>query len=111
MFLLLAGVLERFPRLKVVLTEQGCAWLPPLLAQWDHMLAGIRDNGAIGELRFKPEHRLPKSATEYFRQSIWLGVSFPHTADVIPARDILGLDKFMWGSDYPHDEGTYPDTT
>ena len=24
------------------------------------------------------------------------------------ARDIIGLDRFMWGSDYPHDEGTYP---
>ena len=111
MFLLLSGVFERFPRLKFVLTEQGCAWLPPLLEQWDQMLQSIRDNGAIGELRFKPEHRLPRSATDYFRQNVWLGVSFPHTADVVAARDILGIDKFMWGSDYPHDEGTYPYTT
>ena len=29
---------------------------------------------------------------------------------MIAARDILGIDKFMWGSDYPHDEGTYPYT-
>jgi predicted TIM-barrel fold metal-dependent hydrolase len=111
MFLLLSGVFERFPRLKFVMTEQGCAWLPPLLAQWDHMLAAIRDKGAIGELRFKPEQRLPRSATEYFRQNVWLGVSFPHTDDVVAGREILGLDKFMWGSDYPHDEGTYPFTT
>ena len=74
------------------------------------MLAGIRDNGAVGELRFKPEHRLPKSATEYFQQNIWLGVSFPQAADVSAARDVLGIDKIMWGSDYPHDEGTYPYT-
>ena len=78
-FMLLSGVFERFPRLKFVMTEQGCAWLPPMLAQWDGMLASIRDNGAIGELRFKPEHRLPRSATEYFKQNVWLGVSFPHT--------------------------------
>ena len=26
------------------------------------------------------------------------------------ARDVLGLDKLMWGSDYPHDEGTWPYT-
>ena len=109
-FMLLSGVFERFPRLKFVMTEQGCAWLPPMLAQWDGMLASIRDNGAIGELPFKTEHLLPRSATEYFRQNVWLGVSFPHTADVIAARDILGIDKFMWGSDYPHDEGTYPYT-
>ena len=111
LFLMLAGVFERFPRLKFVMTEQGCAWLPPLLAQMDGLLAGIRAKGAIGELRFKPEHVLPRSATEYFRQNVWLGVSFPRFSDVAAARKTLGIDKFMWGSDYPHDEGTFPYTT
>jgi predicted TIM-barrel fold metal-dependent hydrolase len=111
LFLMLSGVFERFGRLKFVMTEQGCAWLPPLLKQLDGMLASVRDRGAIGELRFKPEHILPRSATEYFRQNVWLGVSFPRIADVAAARDKLGIDKIMWGSDYPHDEGTYPYTT
>jgi predicted TIM-barrel fold metal-dependent hydrolase len=111
LFLMLSGVFERFPRLKFVMTEQGCAWLPPLLKQLDGTLASVRDRGAVGELRFKPEHILPRSATEYFRQSVWLGVSFPRIADVVAARDKLGIDKIMWGSDYPHDEGTYPYTT
>ena len=35
-------------------------------------------------------------------------MSFPGPADARAARDTVGLDKFMWGSDYPHDEGTYP---
>jgi predicted TIM-barrel fold metal-dependent hydrolase len=111
LFLMLSGVFERFPRLKFVMTEQGCAWLPPLLAQLDGTLASIRKNGAVGELRFKPEHILPKSATEYFQQNVWLGISFPKIADVAAARKTLGLDKVMWGSDFPHDEGTYPFTT
>jgi predicted TIM-barrel fold metal-dependent hydrolase len=111
LFLLLSGVFERFPRLKLVITEQGCSWLPPLLEQLDGTLAAIRDKGAIGELRFKPEHILQKSATEYFQQNVWLGVSFPQRSDVEAARSTLGIDKFMWGSDYPHDEGTYPFTT
>ena len=111
LFLMLSGVFERFPRLKFVMTEQGCAWLPPLLKQLDGLLASVRDRGAVGELRFKPEHILPKSATEYFRQSVWLGVSFPRIADVVAGREKLGIDKIMWGSDYPHDEGTYPYTT
>jgi predicted TIM-barrel fold metal-dependent hydrolase len=111
LFLLLSGVFERFPNLKFVMTEQGCAWLPPLLAQLDGILQKIRDNGAVGELRFKPEHILPKSATEYFRQNVWVGVSFPRHDDAAAAKDVLGVDKFMWGSDYPHDEGTFPYTT
>ena len=38
-----------------------------------------------------------------------MGVSQPGPADVA-ARDQIGADRFMWGSDYPHDEGTYPFT-
>jgi predicted TIM-barrel fold metal-dependent hydrolase len=107
-FLLLAGVFERFPGLKFVLTEQGCSWLPGLVAQLDMILKGVRENGAIGELRFKPEHVLPRSATEYVQQNVWFGVSFPQHADVAAAREVLGVERFMWGSDYPHDEGTHP---
>jgi predicted TIM-barrel fold metal-dependent hydrolase len=109
-FLMLSGVFDRFPRLKFVMTEGGCAWVPSLLERLDGMLESVRTTGQIGELRFKPEHRLPKSATEYFHQNIWLGVSFPKIADAAAARTSLGFDKFMWGSDYPHDEGTYPYT-
>ena len=111
LFLLLSGVFERFPKLKFVLTEQGCAWLPDLLANLDRTLQGVRDNGAIGELRFKPEHVLPRSATEYAQQNVWFGVSFPGLADAQAARDVLGIDRVMWGSDYPHDEGTFPYST
>jgi predicted TIM-barrel fold metal-dependent hydrolase len=110
-FLMLSGVFDRFPKLKLVLTEEGCAWLPPMLARLDKTLEAVRTTGAIGELRFKPEHRLPKSATEYFQQNVWMGVSFPKLADAEAARQTLGIDKFMWGSDYPHDEGTFPFTT
>jgi predicted TIM-barrel fold metal-dependent hydrolase len=109
-FLMLSGVFDRFPRLKFVMTETGCSWVPPLLARLDRTLEAVRTTGQIGELRFKPEHRLPKSATEYFHQNVWLGVSFPKIADAEAARTSLGFDKFMWGSDYPHDEGTYPYT-
>ena len=107
--LLLSGVFERFPKLKFVMTEQGCAWVPGMLQHLDSMLGNIRKNKAVGELRFAEDHILPKSATEYFHQNCWMGVSQPGQADAA-ARDIIGLDRFMWGSDYPHDEGTYPFT-
>lgn len=110
LFLLLSGVFERFPGLRFVMTEQGCSWLPGLLRQLDGILKSVRDKGAIGELRFKPEHILPMTATEYVQRNVWLGVSFPQRADVAAARDTIGLDKVMWGSDFPHDEGTYPFT-
>ncbi|HTL86862.1 MAG TPA: amidohydrolase family protein [Acidimicrobiia bacterium] len=108
LMLMLSGAFERFPNLKFVMTEQGCSWIPEVLAQLDDVLARVRKHGAIGELRFRDEHILPKSATEYFHQNVWLGVSFPRPADAAAAKESVGIDKFMWGSDYPHDEGTYP---
>jgi predicted TIM-barrel fold metal-dependent hydrolase len=107
--MILSGVFERFPRLKVVLTEAGCAWVPPLLERLDWALESIRSTGATGEIRYSSEHILPRSATEYFRQNVWMGVSQPGPDDVA-AREQIGLDRFMWGSDYPHDEGTHPYT-
>jgi predicted TIM-barrel fold metal-dependent hydrolase len=106
---ILSGIFERFPRLKFAITESGCAWVPPLLARLDKVIARIRDTGSTGEIRYGAEHVLAKSATEYFQQNVWMGVSQPGPADAA-ARHEIGLDKFMWGSDYPHDEGTGPFT-
>jgi predicted TIM-barrel fold metal-dependent hydrolase len=107
--LLLSGVFERFPRFKFVMTEMGCAWLPPMLKHFDGVLEQIRKTGRTGEMRYSEEHILPKSATDYFHQNCWVGVSQPGPADAA-AREVIGLDKFMWGSDYPHEEGTGPYT-
>ena len=107
--LLLSGVFERHPRLKFVMTESGAEWLPPLLARLDSTLATIRETGATGELRFPPEAVLPRSASDYVRQNLWLGVSMPGPED-LAARKVLGEGRWMWGSDYPHDEGTAPFT-
>lgn len=106
--MLLSGVFERFPRLKFVFTEGSAAQLPPLLADLDRIILNVRE-GEIGELKYRPENALPRSATEYYHQNCWMGSSFPGPADAA-AREILGRDRFMWGSDYPHDEGTHPYT-
>jgi predicted TIM-barrel fold metal-dependent hydrolase len=107
--MLLSGVFERFPKLKFVMTEMGCAWIPPMLRRLDAVLAQIRKTGRTGELRYSEEHILPKSASDYFAQNCWVGVSQPGREDAA-ARHQIGLDRFMWGSDYPHQEGTYPFT-
>ena len=46
---------------------------------------------------------------EYFQRNCFIGASFlaPHE---IGSRYDIGVDKLMWGSDYPHMEGTWPDT-
>jgi len=106
--MLCAGVFEKFPRLKFVITESGLAQFAPMLKHLDGVLASVR-KGSIGELKYAEGTSLPRSASEYFAQSVWVGASFPSRAD-LAARTILGPDRLMWGSDYPHDEGTAPFT-
>jgi predicted TIM-barrel fold metal-dependent hydrolase len=107
--MMLSGVFERFPRLKFVMTEMGAAWIPPLLTQLDAIIANVR-KGEIGELKYTAENALARSATEYFNQNCWVAASQPGPADA-RAREIMAPDRFMWGSDYPHDEGTGPFTS
>jgi predicted TIM-barrel fold metal-dependent hydrolase len=105
--MIVGGVFERFPGLRFVVTEAGCAWVPGLLKRLDYLLDGIRKKGAIGELRFSEDMVLPLSAAEYFERNVWMGVSQPTPEDAATLAR-LGGDHFMWGSDYPHDEGTHP---
>ncbi len=106
--MLLSGVFERFPKMKFVMTEGSAAAFPPLLEQLDRVIAMVR-KGEIGELKYTAENALPRSATEYFQQNCWVGASFPG-ADDWAARTAIAPGRFMWGNDYPHDEGTAPFT-
>jgi predicted TIM-barrel fold metal-dependent hydrolase len=107
--LLLSGVFERHPDLVFTMTEMGSYWLPDLLARLDRMIVRVRESGATGELRFGEESVLPMTATEYFNRNCYVGISQPKLPDV-EAIKALGVDRFMWGSDFPHDEGTAPYT-
>jgi predicted TIM-barrel fold metal-dependent hydrolase len=107
--LLLGGAFDRFPGLRFVLTEQGCSWIPPLLAQLDGYHAQMAKFGRIGELKYEPDEVLPMKPSEYFARNCWVGVSFPSPVEAA-TRHQIGVDRFLWGSDYPHDESTYPNT-
>src|SRR3954454_3441009 len=60
---ILSGIFERFPKLKFVITETGSSWVPPLLEQLDAVIANVR-KGEIGELKYRAEDAIARSATE-----------------------------------------------
>ena len=107
--MLLSGVFERFPRLKFVITESGLAQFPPMLKHLDGIIASVR-RGSIGELKYAEGSALPRSASEYFAQNVWVGASFPAPGRHRGRATCCRPDRVMWGSDYPHDEGTAPFT-
>lgn len=99
-FLILGGVFDRHPKLKFVLVEQPSGWVVPALAELDDAVSG-------------PIFRHPdlkKRPSEYFYSNCYFGASFMSRGDVAAAlRGGMG-DRIMWGADYPHLEGTFPDS-
>jgi predicted TIM-barrel fold metal-dependent hydrolase len=107
--LIMGGVFERHPRLRFTLTESGCSWIPETLAMLDRYHAEMA-SGRIGELKYTEDQRLSLTPSEYFARNCYVGVSFPSPHEARAMRKV-GLDRVMWGSDYPHHESTYPYTT
>ncbi|MCY4663213.1 MAG: amidohydrolase family protein, partial [Acidimicrobiaceae bacterium] len=104
--LIMSGVFERFPKLRYVMTEQGVAWLVEELRRMDGYHRQMRA-GRVGELGFAADIVLPHKPSEYFDRNVWIGASFPSPGEADAIRKV-GVHKVMWGSDYPHHEGTYP---
>ena len=104
--LIMSGVFERFPGLKFVMTEQGTEWLSPALTRMDD-LHNSMVRGRIGEIGMPESGVLPHKPSDYFRRNCFLGASFPSPREAAHFPTI-GLDKIMWGSDYPHNEACSP---
>jgi predicted TIM-barrel fold metal-dependent hydrolase len=110
--LIFGGAFRRHPTLKLVLTEQGSGWIPGVLEMLDYYhdrLVAAGSRAATAESKFGAglAASMGKGPSEVWRDNCFVGASFmrPHE---VPLRDRIGLDKIMWGSDYPHDEGTAP---
>jgi predicted TIM-barrel fold metal-dependent hydrolase len=106
--LILGGVFERFPGLKYVLTESGCAWVPALLERMDGIHQGMRA-GMMGEMDYSRAVTLAEPPSFYAKRNCWYGASFPSPREIAD-RHVVGVDRILWGSDYPHYEGTFPYT-
>jgi predicted TIM-barrel fold metal-dependent hydrolase len=99
-------VFDRFPRLRLVVAEAGLKWIPNTMKAMDDMQAK-QDEGSIGALTFLDPFHLERKPSDYWDTNCWVGASFMTREDAID-RDAIGVHHIMWGSDFPHEEGTYP---
>ncbi len=95
-----SGVFERYPKLKVGVAEHELNWIPYWLERADFSY-NQRTSGRKG-FRLKND-MLP---SDVFHSNCF--VDFQEDALGITHRDIIGVDNILWGSDYPHEEGTWP---
>lgn len=94
--MMLAGVFDRHPSLRLVFTEVRADWVPATLAHLD----GIVDRDRV------PMQRKP---SEYWASNCYTTASSMRRSEV-ELRHEIGIDRIMFGRDYPHPEGTWPNT-
>jgi predicted TIM-barrel fold metal-dependent hydrolase len=93
------GALDRHPELRVLVSEGGATW-GPFIA--DRMDEGYRQHGAA----VRPN--LSKLPSEFLYEQVY--ASFQHDVSAVAASSAMGWKNVMWGSDYPHFEGTFGHT-
>lgn len=95
--LIFGAVTQRFPRLRFVMVESGIGWIAGVLHFMDHWWT---------ENRRWMEPRTDEKPSFFFKRNFW--ATFEDDRAGIMTRHLLNIDHLMWGSDYPHTEGTFP---
>ncbi len=95
--MIFSGVLEKYPRIRLVLGESGIGWIPYVLWRMD----------AEWEDQFK-DLTLTMPPSDYWRRQCYA----TYQTDPIGVKllDDLCVDRVMWGSDFPHPDGIWPDS-
>jgi predicted TIM-barrel fold metal-dependent hydrolase len=94
-----SGALDRHPNLKVLISEGGATWVPFL---GDRMVEGYRQH----HMAVRP--KLSRSPKEILYSQVY--ASFQHDETAVAAYEHMGYKNVMFGSDYPHMEGTFGHT-
>jgi len=97
--LVASGALDRHPNLKILIAEGGATWVPFIA---DRIEEGYRQH-AIAVFP-----KLKRSPREIIYSQVY--ASFQHDQTAVAAMTAMGYTNILWGSDYPHLEGTYGHT-
>lgn len=98
-YLTMSGVLERYPKLHVVTVETGSAWLAWVVTSMDE-IHEKHQMWARPKLVLKPSEYVKRQAH----------VTFQNDPVGVENRRFTGVESLLWGSDYPHPEGTWPNS-
>lgn len=89
------GILDRFPKLRLLQSEFEISWIPWFMHRVDVPLEQVAGRHNLPKLEMVP--------SEYMRTRISHGfIDDPYAMDVLPH---IGVDQVLWGTDFPHEEG------
>jgi predicted TIM-barrel fold metal-dependent hydrolase len=97
--LVLGGVFERHPKLRVVCVEADAGWVPHFMYRMDHAFKRHRN-------WLPPGQTLSKLPSEYFAESIY--VTFQDDWVAFKTANLMNWRRLMWANDFPHSDSTWP---
>jgi predicted TIM-barrel fold metal-dependent hydrolase len=99
-FLIFGGVFDRFPNLKLVLTEQPGTWWSYTARDYDSVWFSYDADSAFRK-------QVPLLPSEYMAHNVYQGASFMSFEEAQDAVKHGYVSRVIWGRDYPHAEGTF----
>jgi len=105
-YMIFGGVFEKFPKLKFCITEVSEFWVPSMLEMMDVRASVRHTTGKLGDYR----SNLTMKPSEYFQRNCYVSASAHFDEGSTAVRHQIGIENVMWGSDFPHPEGSWPNT-
>jgi predicted TIM-barrel fold metal-dependent hydrolase len=97
--LVFGGVLERFPKLRIVSAENDAGWIPHFCYRMDHVYDKHHEIWS---------YSTPLPPSEYVKRQVYATFQDDYTGPA--AHATFGADNFMWASDFPHSDSTFPES-
>ncbi|HEX4889284.1 MAG TPA: amidohydrolase family protein, partial [Alphaproteobacteria bacterium] len=98
--MVLGGVFERHPKLKLVTAEGDAGWMPHYMYRMDHAAYTAADDGII--------KGLSKHPSEYIKSNVYMTFQDDYTAFRNANED--NYKQLLWANDYPHTDSTWPNS-
>jgi predicted TIM-barrel fold metal-dependent hydrolase len=102
--MVMSGLFDRFPEIEIYFAESQVGWVPIYLEQMDHNYSRHR-HWAEGIYGLEPLKQMP---SEYIKRHVIWG--FFDDPIGIKLRHEVGVDKIIWGGDFPHVESDWPNS-
>ncbi len=98
--MVLGGVFERFPGLKLVCAEGDAGWMPHYMYRMDHAAFNNAEDGII--------KGLSKVPSEYLKKNVYL--TFQDDWVAFETRNLMASSQLLWANDFPHTDSTWPNS-
>ena len=95
--MLVSGVFDRYPNLKVISVENDIGWIP-------HFLYRLEE--AFEQFRYLVDYKSTETPMDYFHKNLWF--TFQDDPVGVEHLETIGVHQVLWGSDYPHGDSTWP---